>query len=178
LPSPRKDIIFEIQDYNSNQLNVFDNFLSDVTLLNNIKSKVTSLKSCYSKKTINKDQDIIYKSEIENEMYIGNSIENGIKSSLFNYGTSVCYFADDSNGNVFIYKESDNQKLLVKSFGRVDYTNGIIYYQFPVYGTLVQNNYGSSGTINFTMTPTNPDIETYLQNIVRITKIRVILSNA
>jgi len=173
-----KDIIFEIQDYNSNQLNVFDNFLSDVTLLNNIKSKVTSLKSCYSKKTINKDQDIIYKSEIENEMYIGNSIENGIKSSLFNYGTSVCYFADDSNGNVFIYKESDNQKLLVKSFGRVDYTNGIIYYQFPVYGTLVQNNYGSSGTINFTMTPTNPDIETYLQNIVRITKIRVILSNA
>lgn len=173
-----KDIIFEIQDYNSNQLNVFDNFLSDVTLLNNIKSKVTSLKSCYSKKTINKDQDIIYKSEIENEMYIGNSIENGIKSSLFNYGTSVCYFADDSDGNVFIYKESDNQKLLVKSFGRVDYTNGIIYYQFPVYGTLVQNNYGSSGTINFTMTPTNPDIETYLQNIVRITKIRVILSNA
>lgn len=108
----------------------------------------------------------------------GNPIQNGIKSSTFVYGTDTCYFADDQQGNIYIYKVSNDSKLLVKSFGRVNYDKGIIYYQFPKYGVLTQNNYGTNGTINFTMTPVNPDIETYLQNIVRITKIRVVLSNA
>lgn len=79
---------------------------------------------------------------------------------------------------VYIYKASDNTKLLTKSFGRVDYTKGIIYYQFPKYGVLVKNNFVTNGNINFTATPINPDIETYLQNIVRITKIRVVLTDA
>lgn len=173
-----KDIMNIILDYNSTNLNVFDNFLSDVTLMNSIKENVTSIKSCYSKKILNKNQTIIYDSEIENQMFIGNPILSGVKSSTFTYGTNLCYFADDSDGLIYIYKNTDNTKLLVKSFGSVDYTNGIIKYTFPKYGVLTLNNYGTTGDINFTMVPVNPDIETYLQNIVRITKIRVILSNA
>lgn len=173
-----KDITVAIQLYNSSQLNVFDNFLSDVILLNQIKEAVPALKSCYSKKKINKDQTIIYQAEIENELFVGNPIQNGVKSSTFTYGGNLCYFADDLQGIIYIYKVSDSSKLLVKPFGRVDYDKGIVYYQFPKFGVLTQNDYGTSGTINFTMTPVNPDIETYLQNIVRITKIRVVLSNA
>lgn len=173
-----KSITAIINDYNKNNLNVFDNFLSDVLLLNNIMDEIPSLKTCYSKKIINKDQEIIYDSEIENQLYIGNSLDYGIKSSIFLYGNTPCYFADDSEGLIYIYKVSDNSKYLVKSFGRVDYNSGVIYYEFPKYARLVLNSFTTSGIINFTCTPINPDIETYLQNIVRITKIRVVLSNA
>lgn len=173
-----KNIIDEISEYNTSTLNVFDNFYSDVELMNRIKDSVPAIKSCYSKKTINKDQNVIYQAEIETAQIIGNPILNGIKSSTFSYGTNLCYFADDLNGVIFIYKDSDKSKLIPQSFGRVDYEKGVIYYQFPKYAILTQNHFGSSGTINFTAVPLNPDIETFLQNIVRITKIRVILSNA
>ena len=173
-----KLIVDTVTDYNNETLNVFDNFLSDVDLMTQIKDAVPAIKSCYSKKLVNKDQGIIYLAEIETALIIGNPIQTGIKSSLFTYGANNCYFADDTDGVVYIYKASDNTKLLLNSFGRVDYTKGVIYYQFPKYGTLVNNNFVTYGVINFTATPTNPDIETYLQNIVRITKIRVVLTNA
>lgn len=171
-------IINTILNFNSTTLNVFDNFLSDAILMNQILEAVPALKSCYSTKQLNKDQLIIYDAEIENSCLIGNPIENGIKSTTFVYGVDTCYFADDLAGLIYIYKSSDNTKLLPKSFGRVDYSKGVIYYQFPKYGVLTQNDYGTSGVINFTVTPTRPDVETYLQNIVRITKIQVVLTNA
>lgn len=173
-----KLIVDTVTNYNNETLNVFDNFLSDVDLMTQIKDAVPAIKSCYSKKVVNKDQGVIYLAEIETALIIGNPIQTGIKSSLFTYGADNCYFADDTDGVVYIYKASDNTKLLLNSFGRVDYTKGVIYYQFPKYGTLVDNNFVTYGVINFTATPTNPDIETYLQNIVRITKIRVVLTNA
>lgn len=173
-----KDVTQEIQMYNASKLNVFDNFLSDVDLMNRIIESVPALKTCYSKKTIKKEQTITYRAEIENEMFIGNPILGGVQSSTFLYGIDICRFSDDAAGNIYIYKVSNGAKLLMKPFGRVDYNKGIIYYQFPQNGVLTQNNFGESGAISFSMTPVNPDIETYLQNIVRITKIRVVLSNA
>lgn len=65
-----KTITQEIQSYNTSQLNVFDNFLSDVVLMNQIKEAIPAIKSCYSKKKINKDQNIIYQAEIENELFV------------------------------------------------------------------------------------------------------------
>ena len=88
-----KLIVDTITDYNNSTLNVFDNFLSDVDLMANIKETVPAIKSCYSKKTINKDQNIIYQSEIEMALIIGNPIQPGIKSSAFTYGIDTCYFA-------------------------------------------------------------------------------------
>lgn len=173
-----KLIVDTVTDYNNTSLNVFDNFLSDVDLMTRIKSTSSSIKSCYSKKTINKDQNIIYKSEIENALIFGNPIQIGVKSSFFTYGIETCYFSDDVDGEVYIYKVSDNKKLLINSFGRVDYFKGIIYFKFPKDGVLIDNNFITNGIINFTATPVNPDIDTYLQNIVRITKIRVELTNA
>jgi hypothetical protein len=173
-----KMIVNTILNYNKTSLNVFDNFLSDVVLMNQIKVDVPSLKSVYSKKTFNKDQQIIYKAEIENSLFIGNPITHGVKSSLFIYGDDICYFSDDVDGRVYIYKSVDNLKLLLKSFGWVDYDRGIIYYEFPKFATLVKNNFGEMGVINFSATPVNPDVETHLQNIVRITDIKVVLSNA
>jgi hypothetical protein len=173
-----REIANTITMYNDSSLNVFDNFFSDVTLMNHIMEQVPALKSCYSKKVINKDQQIIYAAEIENLLYVGNPITMGVKSSTFIYGVDECYYADASDGLLYIYKKSDGTKLLLQSFGRVEYDKGVIHYNFPRYATLTQNNFGSAGIINFTMIPVNPDIETYLQNIVRITKTRVVLTNA
>lgn len=165
-----------VNHYNTNELNVFDNFYSDVELLNNIKQSNSAITSCFSRKTINKDQDVIYAAEIENILFIGNTIKPGITSSRFTYGENECYFGDDS-GSLFIYKK-DGSKLLLNSFGSVDYERGIINYTFPRFGRLIERDFGTTGIINFTMTPTDPDIETFYQNIVRITSIKVILSNA
>jgi len=173
-----KQITDTIINYNTQSLNVFDNFLSDVTLLNQIQQNIPALKSCYSKKILTKDQTILYDSDIENYLYMGNPIQNGVTSSTFTYGNQTCYFADDANGYLYIYKLSDSLKLLEKTFGRIDYETGVIYYQYPKYARMVLNDFNTSGTITFSMIPVNPDIETFLQNIVRITKIRVVLSNA
>lgn len=173
-----KQITDTLINYNTQSLNVFDNFLSDVTLLNQIQQNIPALKSCYSKKILTKDQTILYDSDIENYLYMGNPIQNGVTSSTFTYGNQTCYFADDANGYLYIYKLSDSLKLLEKTFGRIDYETGVIYYQYPKYARMVLNDFNTSGTITFSMIPVNPDIETFLQNIVRITKIRVVLSNA
>lgn len=166
-----------INEYNRTNLNVFDNFYSDVHLLNNIKLSNKAIISCYSRRKINKDQLIIYASEIENVLFIGNPLKEGIKSSHFIYGENECYYADDKDGHLYIYK-ADGTKLLLKSFGHIDYEKGILYYFFPSFARMIDYDFGTNGIINFTMIPRNPDIETFYQNIVRITSVRVILSNA
>jgi len=170
-----KQIIDTIIKYNNENLNVFDNYLSDVIMLDKIMNINTAIKTCYSKKRLDKDQEFIYNSGIINSIYIGNSIENGVRSTYFQYGNNICYFKDDIDGNLYIYKKSNNTKLLIKTFGNIDYKKGIINYSFPIYAKMIEKDFVDSGIINFQMTPSNPDIETYLQNIIRITSIRVIL---
>ena len=164
--------------YNNISLNVFSNFLSDVSLMKNIIESNGFIKTCFSKKTINKDQIIIFKSGIENVLLIGNPILNGVKSDSFMYGKNTVYFQDDENGNLYIHKTSDSTKLLLDKFGSIDYDKGIIRYTFPIFAFTIINNLGTSGIINFQMVPRDPDINTFLQNIVRITAINVVLTDA
>jgi hypothetical protein len=173
-----RDINAIITQYNLSSLNVFDNFLSDVTMLDLIMESDPAIRSCYSKKKLNKDQSIIYASKIENVMLFSNPLQNGVYSSDFLYGQTVCFFKDEPDGKIYIYSKAANSRFIPSSQGYVDYENGAIHYTLPEYARMVNNDYGTSGIINFTAIPTNPDIETFLQNIIRITKIRVILSNA
>lgn len=173
-----KQITDIITEYNNISLNVFSNFLSDVSLMKNIIESNGFIKTCFSKKTINKDQIIIFKSGIENVLLIGNPILNGVKSDSFMYGKNTVYFQDDENGNLYIHKTSDSTKLLLDKFGSIDYDKGIIRYTFPIFAFTIINNLGTSGIINFQMVPRDPDINTFLQNIVRITAINVVLTDA
>ena len=174
-----KEIVSAITQYNDTYLNVFDNFLSDVAMLDTVMATNPSIKSCYSKKMLSKEQSIIYLSGIETVMLIGNPIRGpGVYSSTFTYGGTKCYFKDDVDGNLYIYNYLTGAKFLLKSFGWVNYEQGVIYYTFPQYAHLDENDFETYGIIKFTMEPINPDIETYLQNIVRITQIRVNLTNA
>lgn len=173
-----RDINAIITQYNLSSLNVFDNFLSDVTMLDLIMESDPAIRSCYSKKKLNKDQSIIYASKIENVMLFSNPLQNGVYSSDFLYGQTVCLFKDEPDGKIYIYDKAANSRFIPSSQGYVDYETGAIHYTMPEYARMVNNDYGTSGIINFTTIPVNPDIETFLQNIIRITKIRVILSNA
>lgn len=80
-------------------------------------------------------------------------------------------------GKVYIYKSS-GQKLIIKPFGSVDYQKGIIKFIFPEFAVTVLENFGNSGIISFSSIPLNADIESYLQNIIRIGKIRVFFKDA
>lgn len=173
-----RDINAVITEYNATTLNVFDNFLSDVTMLDLVMESDPAIKSCYSKKVLNKDQSIIYASMIENVMQFSNPLLPGVKSSDFIYGQTTCYFKDDLDGKIYTYNKATGAKFIPAISGFVDYERGAIHYTLPAFAKMAENDYGSSGTINFTAVPVNPDIETFLQNIIRITKIRVILANA
>lgn len=170
-----KQIIDNVLNYNTEVLNVFENQLSDVQMLDKIMQD-RLIKSCYSKKTLSKNYILLYASGIENLVLIGNPLNNGVTSSTFNYGNVICYFKDDIAGNIYIHRKSNNAKYLIKKFGYVDYKRGIIHFTFPEFAFMTEDNYGASGIIKFYAIPTNPDIETYLNNIVRITSIRVIIN--
>lgn len=173
-----RDINAIISNYNATTLNVFDNFLSDVTMLDLVMESDPAIKSCYSKKILDKEQEIIYASLIENVMLFSNPLLPGVKSSDFVYGLTTCYFKDDADGKIYIYNKATDTKFVPAICGFVDYTRGAIHYTLPEFARMSINDFGSSGIIKFTAVPVNPDIETFLQNIIRITSIRVILSNA
>lgn len=173
-----KDIITIINEYNLTTLNVFDNFYSDVSLMNSIKESNKAIRSCYSNKTIDKDITVYYQSGIENVLFFGNEIDSGVESSSFLYGDNLCKFKDD-DGLLYIYKFESGKyekRLLPMSFGQVKYLSGIIYFKFPEVGVMQEKDYGDYGIINFKAAATNADLETIYQNIVRISKVRVLLS--
>lgn len=166
------DVILE---YNRTTLNVFDNSLSDVNMLQNIMSN-SAIKSCYTKKSLTKTYQFLYSAGVEHIILIGNPIEQNIYSDYFTYGEDQCYYKDDLDGKLYIYKKTTNQKLLTKNFGYIEYDKGVIHFTFPEFAYMTDSNFGNSGYITFSAIPTNPDIESFLANIIRITKTRVILS--
>jgi hypothetical protein len=172
-----RDIAETVANYNTNTLNVFSNFLSDVKMLELVIDQNPSLTTAFSRKVITKDLQFIYASGVENSIYFGNPLLPGVRSSAFLYGTVECYYADDTDGYLYIYKSSTGTKFVATQQGRVDYESGTIYFTFPTFATMVDNDFGTAGQINFRANPVDPDINTLLQNIVRITKIDVSLSD-
>lgn len=165
-------IIDSVNQYNTEKLNVFDNFLSDVDLMNKVLHADPAIKSAFSKKTINKSVKVYYSSGTENTVFFGNGINPGVSSSEFVYGDNVVRFKDDS-GKIFIYKE-DGTKLLAKSFGSVDYQTGIIRFIVPDHARSKDYDFTNYGLFDFLVVPSNSDIESFLQNIIRIKETKVI----
>lgn len=94
---------------------------------------------------------------------MGNSISD-FKSSVFDYGLSKGYLNNEGN-QIYVYDEETNKRLSELSIGSVDFNSGVAYVDIP------RDLYGDS--INVICTPSNPDIETYLNNIVRFSNINV-----
>lgn len=169
-----KEINQTVVDFNNNNLNVFDNYYSDVELLDAIRENNSEIKSCYTKKSLNKNIKIYYGNITENVLLFGNPLVN-IKSSLFVYGNKDVYIKDE-NGLLYIFDNITNLKYIIKSVGTLDYNTGVCKFTFPEFAKTKENNFITYGVLQFNGISQNPDIETFLQNILRIAKIRIYLS--
>lgn len=163
--------------YNSDNLNRFNETLSDVNMLDYLMNGEAEIISIYDTKVLRKSMTIIPKSTATNSLVFGNPINSGVASTTFNYAGNLCLFKDDptlADGNLYIY--SNGIKLIQKAAGTINYLTGEIDFSLPAAAVMVGYENLSSASIEFQVTPQTPDIDTYLNNITRIATTRVILS--
>lgn len=168
-------IIERTQEFNDDNLNKFGNILSDVAMLDFIREGESAFISCYSTKTLRKSYKLLHRSTATHEIVFGNELNKGISSTSIVYGGEICQFRDE-NGLLYLVRVSDGTKFLPKSFGTVDYTTGKIEFTLPSTARAVGYESENIGVIEFSATPVSPDIETNLNNIVRIQSVRAIVS--
>lgn len=167
------DIIKRIYAYNDTTLSKFESSLSDIEMLNAARKGDAYISSLYSHKVLKKSSSVIYGSTGTSSIAFSNALNPGtLKSTAFNYGGSARYFADDGKGNLFVVSSADGKLFLGAAQGSVDYATGLIQFRFPEFAR-VSGYEGTTGTIEFSAVPTNPDVLTALNNIVRITATRV-----
>ncbi len=168
-------IVSRVQEFNDSNLNRFGNLLSDLSMLEFIKEGDDAFVSCFSTKSLRKSYRLLHRSTATHEVVFGNEINQGVTSSDFVYGGVVCNLQDEK-GLIYIINKATGEKFLPKSFGDVDYQKGIIQFTLPSTARVVGYEDENVGVIEFKVTPTNPDIETNLNNIIRIQTVRAIVS--
>ena len=161
-----------IWSYADTTLNKFQVFLSDVAMLNAAQDEDTYIASLYSTKTLKKETKVVYGTTGATETEFSNPLRAAtIKSSAFMYG-GVSVYISDTLGSLYIRKTVGDALVTGESIGTVDYDTGEISYTFPASAT-VPGYTGLFGVVDFTGDAVNPDVNTSLNNIVRITKVRV-----
>lgn len=138
----------KVIEYNDTYLNRFNVGLSDVAMLDFVKNDISSIVRIYDLKKVNKTQTIFVDGS-ENVFLFGNQIQEG--SIVGTDGMT------DKAGVLYV---ENNQ------VGTVDYTNGIVKFT------------KTSGDTEYKIVCelVSPDVETYLNNIVRIDQIEVIVN--
>lgn len=169
-------VISQVSNYNANTLNRFGNLLSDVEMLDQVRSSEPAIVSLYSSKVLKKVVQIIHGSTGTYPVVFGNAVEPGVETSQLVYGGAVMTLKDaDKDGNLYLVRQDNGTKFLPRSFGTVDYSTGDISFQLP--GTARVQGYQNEtiGALTWTTTPVNPDIETVENNIVRITSTQAVI---
>jgi len=96
-----------------------------------------------------------------------------IKTSSITYGTETVYLKDNGNGILQLVRVS-NDSVIVASAGTLDYATGSIMYSLPAAAKVAGFENSTSGSLQFMATPAVPDINTNLNNIVRIASTKVV----
>ena len=94
---------------------------------------------------------------------MGNPISN-VVSEPFEYGLYNAYLKNEE-GYLYVYNTTNNKKLTEIEVGTVEFDSGDIYFDVP--------RDVLSDSLTVICNPMNPDIETYLNNIVRFSSINV-----
>lgn len=169
-------IISQVSNYNTNTLNRFGNLLSDVEMLDQVRSAEPAIISLYSSKVLKKVVKIIHGSTGTYPVVFGNAIEQGVESSPLVYSGVVMTLKDaDKDGNLYLVRQDNGTKFLPRSFGTVDYSTGEISFQLPGSARVQGYQNETVGDLTWTTIPVNPDIETVENNIVRITSIQAVI---
>jgi hypothetical protein len=161
------------REFNTLYLNTFGTGLSDFDLLKYIKDAEPSITQIYDKKIIKKEKTVLYDSSEENIIYFSNEIVPGkVFSDPFTYGTLTVKIVDDGLGKLWVV-DMNGVRRIVTSIGTVDYTTGLLKFKTEFDLVTSTDNNGISGTLVFTVYPEKPNIDTYLNNIVKINSIQV-----
>lgn len=165
-------ILNRLNLYNTSVLNRFDSMLSDVDMLNFIKNGESYFTSLYSVKVLNKQVTQLHNSTTTQLVNFGNQLVPGtISSTAISYSTFTAQIKDDGKGLLNLI-DTATGKVLVKA-GTINYTNGQLNYTLPAAARAAGYESSTTGIIGFNASPVNPDVSTYLNNIVRISASKV-----
>lgn len=157
------DITQKAELYNNSVLNRFDTIYSDAEFINYLKEDTDYITSIFTQKILSKK---VYYDKGKNTRYhiiMGNPISNVI-SEPFEYGLYTAYLKNNE-GYLYVYNTTTNKKLTEIEVGTIDFESGDIYFDVP--------RDVLSDSLTVICNPMNPDIETYLNNIVRFSSINV-----
>ena len=86
-----------VTEYDDEFLSKFNDFLSEVRLVNYLKNDLDFITSIFTTKSIRKTIRHIHRNTTMNELLMSNPINDGVFSSEFMYGGRRCYLKDNRN---------------------------------------------------------------------------------
>lgn len=173
LPEVNTLIRDRVLEYNTDYLGRFDNILSDVDFLQYIREGEDEFVTLYDKKVLRKSHRHLHGSSSTNSVVFGNQLRpSTITSSDISYSTYTAYLKDDGLGALNLVDKATEKTLV--SAGTVDYLNGVISYNLPVFSRITGYQSSTSGLLEFSAIPEMTDVNTFLNNIVRISKVKVV----
>lgn len=162
------------REYEAKFLGTFDSNFSDVVFLNYIKERAPHLSSIFSRKTMRKDVMVSYAGQPEVEISFGNAVKPGVTSSSIQVNGMDLKFQDNVETGVIYLVKADGSRHSGTKYGSIDYKTGSIHLAFPYYFNIVgELNKGNTGVVQFTCTAVDPDINSYLNNIIYIDSVKV-----
>lgn len=157
------NITQKAETYNNTVLNRFDTIYSDAEFINYLKEDTDYITSIFTQKILSKKVNFDKGKNTRYHIIMGNPISN-VTSQTFEYGLYTAYLKNEDN-LLYVYNNETNKKLSETSVGNLDLNTGDIYFDVP--------RDVLSDSITVICNPMNPDIETYLNNIVRFSSINV-----
>ena len=151
--------------YNNEYLNIFNNKLIDLDLNNMIKNSSVAIGGVFNRKTLFKTVTIDNANTSEYSVYFGNQILQGTVESTLSVGRYNLKITDVNGVLVATDKLEQEVKF---NIGTVDYKAGTIKFKNPI------RNYSGINKVVWKCIPKNPDVSSLLNNIVRITKARIV----
>lgn len=149
--------------YNKTVLNRFDTIYSDAEFINFLKEDTDYITSIFTQKILSKKTYLDKGKNTRYRIIMGNPIST-VVSEPFEYGLYNSYLKNEEE-YLYVYNTATNKKLSEIAVGTVNFESGDIYFDVP--------RDVLSDSITVICTPMNPDIETYLNNIVRFSNINV-----
>lgn len=170
-----------VKEFGDSKLGKFDSVLSNVDLLSKIKNDVDYIKNIRSVITLTKNVDVIENSNMKYDVVFGNQLDlnKPIYSDIIYYGLDSANVTECrlvyNNGHLILIDEKTKLRIGNEVYGKINYMGDIqiINFNLPKY-TRTNSNIAKSniGNLRWFVTPLYNDIETYNNNILRITNIK------
>lgn len=161
-----------VNEFNTTQLSKFDSILSDLALLNAVKKDDAAFIGLYTTKVLTKNHLHLHNSTSSQDVAFGNAlIPASIKSSAVTIAGTSLTIKDDGAGILKLYRSDDT---VYSTVGSVNYNTGTVTYSLPAAARIGGYELSTYGRIAFSGSPRTPDIGTSLNNIVRISRVKVV----